>query len=212
MLHSVPAARAGFMESVREQLAWAGVVAPLSNRVIALAELLDHRGCLPDDQALIEEAGGDLLEEALAVLRSLEPRGIGARNAVETLLLQLADGDPDAPDIYTLLTEHLEALARNKLPDVARRMGRSVADVQALLERIRELDPQPLARFQHDAARRVRPTSASPGAMAAWRSSSTAATCRRSASTPTTSRWQSRRPSAARCAATFGPSSTPRVT
>jgi RNA polymerase sigma-54 factor len=64
------------------------------------------------------------------------------------MLLQVAPHDPDYPDIAAILTDHLEALARNKLPEVAAALGRSVVELQDLLARIRKLDPRPGAGFE----------------------------------------------------------------
>ncbi|MEM7198788.1 MAG: RNA polymerase factor sigma-54 [Planctomycetota bacterium] len=143
---------------LREQLAWRDVSAELAGGVLALAELLDERGYLRADEAELRGAAGPApLPEALALLQSLEPRGLGARSAIEALLLQVPPDDPDYPDIRLLLTEHLDALAANKLPEVARVTGRSVAEIEGLLQRIRRLDPRPGAQFIDAPSPGVRP-------------------------------------------------------
>jgi RNA polymerase sigma-54 factor len=97
------------------------------------------------------------MEPALAVLRSLEPRGLGGRDAIDAMLLQVPPDDPDRSDICALLTEHLADLAANRLPAVARQMRLDVADVLALCARIRALDPRPGARFHGGDLPRIRP-------------------------------------------------------
>ena len=90
------------------------------------------------------------------MLRTLEPRGIGACDPIEAMLLQAA-GDPDLPLIECLLREHLEELGRNKLPDVARALRLSVEELRDLLARMRELSPRPGAGFATDDAGSLHP-------------------------------------------------------
>lgn len=147
------------VDFVRMQVAWEGLPKHLAAAVILLAENLDDRGLLVVPVAEVAAANGlapDLLTEAHCVLKSLQPVGIGAGSPIEAMLLQAA-GDPDLPTIERLLRDHLDALARNKLPEVARALAISLDDLQGLLQRIGELDPRPGAAFATQAAAPVRP-------------------------------------------------------
>jgi RNA polymerase sigma-54 factor len=112
---------------------------------------LDANGYLSaSDEELVARAaaeglagGADELARSLGVLRSLEPRGIGARSAVDALLLQLDPADPEYERLRRLLGEFLGELAKNKLPSVARAMNLSIDEVRALLARLSALDPHP---------------------------------------------------------------------
>lgn len=129
---------------LRVQLAWRTVPEPLAEKVMAVAEHLDERGLLGvSDSELAIAVGEEGLREAVAVLQSLEPRGLGARSGVDAMLAQVDAGDPDRELIERLLRDHLDALARNKLPLVAKGMGLSLDDVQRLLARVRDLNPRP---------------------------------------------------------------------
>ena len=86
----------------------------------------------------------------------LEPRGIGAACGVEAMLAQ-ASGDPDLPLIERMLREHLGALSRNKLPDVARAMSLTLDELQILILRVRALNPRPGAEFVEDGGLPVQP-------------------------------------------------------
>jgi RNA polymerase sigma-54 factor len=148
-LANVPARAATLAAFVREQLAFRGADRELADAVMLLVDHLDERGLLPfglDELAEQLDAPLELLQDARAVLLTLEPRGIGASDPIAAMLLQ-ADGDPDLATIEVLLREHLDALGRNKLPDVARALRLSVDELQALLERVRELSPRPAAPF-----------------------------------------------------------------
>lgn len=158
-LANVPARGDSLVEFVRQQLAFRGVGALLADAVVTLVEHLDERGLLPfpiADLAGQLDAPMDLLAEARAVLLTLEPRGIGAFDPIEAMLVQAAD-DPDLGTIERLLREHLEALGRNKLPEVARAVAVSVDDLRDLLERMRGLNPRPAAGFANDAEEALRP-------------------------------------------------------
>ena len=146
----MPARPETLLEVVREQLAFRGVPSLLADAVVQLAMQLDDRGLLPfrlEQLAAELEVPPDLLAQALEVLQSLEPRGIGARDPIEAMLLQL-HGDPDLPVIERLLRDHLAELGRNKLPDVARAEHLTLEDLHSLLDRIKTLNPRPAAGFQ----------------------------------------------------------------
>jgi RNA polymerase sigma-54 factor len=158
-LNNLPAGGATLVDVVREQLSFRDLPALLRDAVVALAERLDERGLLPfalADVAAELEVPVDLLEQARAVLLTLEPRGIGAFDPVEAMLVQAA-GDPDLPVIERILRDHLPALGRNKLPEVARDLELSVAELQDLLQRMRELQPRPAAEFHATAATAIVP-------------------------------------------------------
>jgi RNA polymerase sigma-54 factor len=158
-LANVPARAESLVEFVRQQLAFRQVPALLADAVVKLTEHLDGRGLLPfhiDELAEQLDAPIQLLEEAHALLRTLEPRGIGASDPVEAMLLQ-CDNDPDLPVIERLLREHLDALGRNKLPEVARALRLSVDELQELLLRLRGLNPRPAAGFDDGTDQPLRP-------------------------------------------------------
>ncbi len=158
MLESLPARGEDLAEHLRMQMALGSWSEDLVQQVLVLAELLDERGLLTaSDAELREVIGAEPFEEALSVLQSLEPRGLGARSPIDAMLLQISVDDPDYAAIASILTEHLEALAKNKVPEVARAMGLEVGEVCFLLEQIRELDPHPGSQFQTEAAAPIRP-------------------------------------------------------
>jgi RNA polymerase sigma-54 factor len=159
LLDSIAATPQTLVDFVRQQLAFRAVPQVLADAVVVLVQHLDERGLLPFPLAEIaasQDVSVDLLADAHAILCSLEPRGIGATDPVEAMLLQ-ATGDPDLPCIERLLRDHLEALGRNKLPEVARAMELSLEDLSDLLERMRWLDPRPASAFTESAAAPLRP-------------------------------------------------------
>lgn len=158
-LESVADARGSLVDHVREQLAYREVGSELADAVVRLAENLDDRGLLPFALADLAAEFGlppELLADARRELQALEPRGLGAADPVEAMLLQ-AVGDPDLAIIERLLREHLDDLGRNRLPDVARAVGLSLEELQDVLARMRELNPRPGSEFTDEASPAIRP-------------------------------------------------------
>ncbi len=148
-LNNVPARGRNLVEFIAEQLAFRGVPDLVAEVVGQLAERLDERGLLADSDADVAAELGldvDLVATARGALQALEPRGLGAHDAIEAMLIQ-AQGDPDLPLIEAMLREHLDGLSRNKLPDVARALQLSIEELQQLMTRVRELNPRPGAEF-----------------------------------------------------------------
>ncbi|MHC5073148.1 MAG: RNA polymerase factor sigma-54, partial [Planctomycetota bacterium] len=157
-LNSVPDTSISLLDHIEQQVGCLELPRTLVAAVLVLAERLDEHGLLTaSDQELQELLEWELIPEAVTILQSLEPRGIGARDSIGAMLLQLPQRDPDLADIQAMLTEHLDALARNKLPDVARALGRTIDEIQQLLDRISKLDPRPGARFRSDSTGVVSP-------------------------------------------------------
>ena len=152
-LANVPGPECSLKESVSEQLAFRNVSGLISDVVLLLVDRLDSRGLLAyDNDELAQELDleVDLVDDARDVLRSLDPRGIGAEDAIEAMLLQ-AENDPDRVLIEKLLRFHLEDLGRNKMPEVARSLQLSLDELQFLIERVKTLNPRPASDFaDHD--------------------------------------------------------------
>jgi RNA polymerase sigma-54 factor len=87
--------------------------------------------------------GVEHLEEALKLVQQLEPAGIGARDLKECLLIQMAQSPDDMSFETELVSNHLDKLLENKLPDIARKMNCSVGRISEAISRMRKLDTSP---------------------------------------------------------------------
>ncbi|WP_146521285.1 RNA polymerase factor sigma-54 [Stieleria varia] len=103
------------------------------------------------------EADLVLAEEALAVVQSLEPVGIAARNLSECLLKQLAPDFPHFEEMQTLITSHLEDLAANRLPQIAKKTNYSIELIQTVRDELQGLNPKPGAAFMETHVPNVTP-------------------------------------------------------
>ncbi len=165
MLRNQPERAKGLVDRVEEQLALLEVDEEVLAWVRFLVGQLDGAGFLSAEREELlararEEglAGGpEELENACAVLCTLEPAGIGARNAIEALVLQLDPADPDYALLRTLLEDFLEDVARNRLPRVARAMELELGELEQLIERLRGFNPRPAAELCDDAAPAITP-------------------------------------------------------
>lgn len=117
-----------------------------------LVHSLDPRGYLEyplDDVARALQGRYSMaeVEWALREIQSLEPRGVGARNLAECLLLQVSASDPDYPRLYQILTSHWDDVLKNRLPRVAREMGTTVEEIKLLVDLLGTLNPHPGAMY-----------------------------------------------------------------
>ena len=86
---------------------------------------IDERGYFTGDpQAIADELGvpAEQVEAMLRTIQAFEPTGVGARDVVECLLLQITAEHPDNEELKTLVRDHLEALKRRQIPKIARDM------------------------------------------------------------------------------------------
>jgi RNA polymerase sigma-54 factor len=87
------------------------------------------------------------LEEALRVVQMLDPRGVGARNVSECLLLQLTSETPHREALRVLILNHLEDLNHNRLPLIQKKTGFDMHTIHEAMEVLRHLNLRPAAQF-----------------------------------------------------------------
>ena len=87
------------------------------------------------------------LQAALDLVRSLDPPGVGARDLQDCLLLQL-DRDPgEYPLERQLIENHMQDIAKNRLPHIAKATGQTLDEVKEAIEIITALNPIPGKAF-----------------------------------------------------------------
>jgi RNA polymerase sigma-54 factor len=135
-----------------------------SPRVLAairyLVGSIDDHGFLtatPADIALMSGLALEDVQAAHKLLKTFDPPGIGAQNLEGCLLFQLEARGRGGSIAARMVRDHFELLTRRRIPDLARRLGVSVDDIQAAIEEIGTLDPSPGRRFADDTNRVVVP-------------------------------------------------------
>ena len=87
------------------------------------------------------------LDAGLKLMQSFHPPGVGARDIVDSLLLQLEhSGHKDSLE-YKIVAEHLEALARKHYAQIARSLGTSEERIAAAAASIGHLSLNPGGEF-----------------------------------------------------------------
>jgi len=76
----------------------------------------------------------DILEKTLLEVQRLEPVGVGARDVVECLLLQVKALPGDNTIERTLIQSHLHDIAHNRLPAVAKATGYSIGELNEAIK------------------------------------------------------------------------------
>jgi RNA polymerase sigma-54 factor len=107
---------------------------------------IDDNGFLqstPEEMALNSGIPKEDFERMLALIQSFYPPGVGARDLRECLLIQLKREEKEDSLEYKIVSEYMEDLGRRRFPEIARRMGISVEDVQTAAENIGRLNPRP---------------------------------------------------------------------
>jgi len=87
------------------------------------------------------------VEEALKLVQSFDPVGVGARDLRECLLVQLAALGLSGTKTEEIVKDHLELLKGKNHGKIARSLGLSKRELEAHLEIIRRLDPKPGRKY-----------------------------------------------------------------
>ena len=107
---------------------------------------IDDNGFLqstPEEMSLNSGIPKEDFEKMLALIQSFYPAGVGAHDLRECLLIQLQRGGKERGLEYRIVSEHMEDLGRRRFPEIARRMGISVEEVQKAADNIARLNPRP---------------------------------------------------------------------
>lgn len=144
------------LEDLREQL---NLIPQVSEdiKTIALYVIgcLNPRGYLERDAETIvddfiftasKEITEEQVEEAIAIVQSLEPAGVGARNVKECLMLQLKriDNPSDAVLLAIRILEECDTAMEDKRFDkIQKSLGVTEEEVQDAVAELKKLNPQP---------------------------------------------------------------------
>lgn len=136
------------MTQVRTQESDPGLIRVIEHIVFSLDE----------DGRLAETAEGiaqqllaplPLVQEAIEVVRDLDPVGVGATDLRDCLLMQLDHMAFVKPLTRLLVERHLDDLAMNKLPKIAKETGANIEDIKESWEFLRlHCNPHPGSEFE----------------------------------------------------------------
>ncbi len=90
------------------------------------------------------------ISEVLKIIQDFHPAGVGARDLRECLMLQMEREGHQKTLEYRIVNEHMEALGKRRIPEIARALDQTVEEVQRSVARIGLLEPRPGRAFMPD--------------------------------------------------------------
>ncbi len=147
-------------DHLRSQLALVAMSEPVRDAAEEIIGNLDENGYLTASLAEIAEAERCALpdvEEAIRIVHSLDPAGVGAQDVRECLLLQLESRNAKGGVAWQIVADHLKLLETRQFKELAKVLRRPLEHIQIAIEVIRHLDPQPGLRYSGPGARAVEP-------------------------------------------------------
>src|SRR3954465_9567830 len=122
-----------------------------------LAELIigniDERGFLQTSpEEIANNPGMEVaeLQRVLEMVQTFHPVGVGSRDLRECLLIQLKRLGKEGSLEWRIVERFLEDLGKRRFPEIARRLGTTVEQVQRAANFIGTLDPKPGQIFTSD--------------------------------------------------------------
>ncbi len=122
-----------------------------------LAELIigniDDRGFMQSSpEEISQNTGMDLedIQRVLDMVQTFHPVGVGSRDLRECLLIQLKRLGKEGTLEFRIVDRFLEDLGKRRFPEIARRLGTTVEQVQRAANFIGTLDPKPGQIFTPD--------------------------------------------------------------
>ncbi|PYL30592.1 MAG: RNA polymerase sigma-54 factor [Verrucomicrobia bacterium] len=111
---------------------------------------IDDNGFLqttPEEMALNTGIPQEDFKHMLTLIQSFHPPGVGAGDLRECLLIQLKREGRQNSLEYKIVADHMQDFGKRRFPEIARRIGISVEQVQKCANNIAQLDPRPGAIF-----------------------------------------------------------------
>lgn len=87
------------------------------------------------------------IEEALSVVQTFDPSGVGARDLVECLLLQIRALQLEGTIVEKIIRNNINELEKKKYSVIAQQYGLSINDVLTAVKVIEGLEPKPGRNF-----------------------------------------------------------------
>ena len=111
---------------------------------------LDENGYLRASIEEIEEetkTQRETVEDALSLIQSFDPIGVGARNIIECLLLQLNALNLQGTLAEKIIMNNMDELGKKKYAQIAQRYNLPIKDIMAAVKVIDGLEPKPGRNF-----------------------------------------------------------------
>ena len=133
---------------------------PVRNAAVSIIGNLNQDGYLTADLEEIAATGNHStgeVAEALQVVQTFDPAGVGARDVRECLLIQLKHLPGDRSIAIEIVRNHLKRLKNKHYAEIARSLNKPLEQVLSHIGIIKDLDPRPGQRYNKPQTRVVEP-------------------------------------------------------
>jgi RNA polymerase sigma-54 factor len=147
-------------DHLRSQLSVSLISDTIRNAAESIIGNLDEDGYVSASLEEIAAAGEHKPEdvrEALRVVQSLDPAGVGATNLQECLLLQIESMNGKGGVAWQIVSNHLRLLETRQYKEIAKVLGRPLDHIEIAVNMIHHLNPRPGLRYSGAGARVVEP-------------------------------------------------------
>jgi len=150
-LANTPAPGQSLMDYLLQQWAFVEIDEDVKRAGRAIIAAIDERGYVSQPlEELVREGhepvSMEALTAALPLIQRLDPPGVGGRDLRECLLIQLdieAAAGLDVALQRTLVDQHLRDIELNHIPQIAKRTGRTVEEINEAIHGLGRLDTRP---------------------------------------------------------------------
>ena len=147
-------------DHLHSQLALIALPEPVRDAAESILGNLDGNGYLTSTAADIAASEGHSeadMAEALRVVHTLDPAGVGCADVRECLLLQIESRNGKGGVAWQIVAAHLRLLETRQFKEMAKALRRPLEHIEVALHMIRHLDPYPGLRYSGPGARQVEP-------------------------------------------------------
>jgi len=123
---------------------------PIAELIIGNIDDYGYLKSSVEDLAFSTNIPAENIAKILRVIQTFHPPGVGARDLRECLLLQLERDGRQKTLEYRIISEHMEALGKRRVPELARALGQTADEIQKSIARIGLLEPRPGRAFLPD--------------------------------------------------------------
>jgi RNA polymerase sigma-54 factor len=147
-------------DHLRSQLALVSLTEEVRDAAESIIGNLNENGYLmttPEEMAASEGHKLEDVQEALRVVHTLDPAGVGCADVRECLLLQIDSRNGKGGVAWQIVHDHLKLVELRQVKELARVLHRPIEHIQIAVDVIRHLDPRPGLRYSGANARVVEP-------------------------------------------------------
>src|SRR3984957_9046430 len=147
-------------DHLRSQLALVSLTEEVRDAAESIIGNLNENGYLMTTAEEIATSEGHKLEdvqEALRVVHTLDPAGVGCADVRECLLLQIDSRNGKGGVAWQIVHDHLKLVELRQIKEIARLLHRPLQHIEIAVDVIRHLDPRPGLRYSGANARVVEP-------------------------------------------------------